>query len=57
MVALSRFLRVRCECGNEQNVFGSPAMEVSCLVCAKPLLKPGGAKGVLAGKTKVVRTL
>ena len=54
---VSMFLRVKCECGNEQNVFSSPATDVACLVCSKPLLKPRGSAGVLMGKTKVVKTL
>ena len=41
----SRFVKVRCECKNEQVIFSSAAMEVKCLVCEKSLAKPTGGSG------------
>ena len=47
---MSRFLRVKCECGNEQNVFGNATTKVHCLVCKKLLAEPGGSRAVVHGK-------
>ncbi|MBI5797646.1 30S ribosomal protein S27e [Candidatus Woesearchaeota archaeon] len=47
-----KFIKVRCNCKNEQVVFGKAASEIHCLVCGELLAKPSG------GKTKfVARTL
>ena len=47
-----KFVKVRCECKNEQIIFGKTATPINCLVCNKPLATPTG------GKTKVIaRTL
>jgi len=43
----SRFLLVKCECGNEQNVFSHVATPVDCEVCKKRLAEPR------SGKTKI----
>jgi small subunit ribosomal protein S27e len=47
---LSRFLRVKCECGSEQNIFGNAAMEVKCLQCQKVLAVPRGGRVKILGK-------
>ncbi len=54
----SRFLRIKCECGNEQNVFGNASRQVKCLVCNALLAKPTGSRVSLAGgKGKVSKVL
>jgi small subunit ribosomal protein S27e len=54
----SRYLRVKCECGNEQNVFGNASMDVSCLVCGSLLAKTTGSRiDLSAGKGKVIKVL
>ena len=47
---MSRFLRVKCECGNEQNIFGNATMKVECLQCKKPLAVPTGGRVKILGK-------
>ena len=47
---MSRFLRVKCECGNEQNLFGNASSEVKCSVCEKVLAEPRGARALVHGK-------
>ena len=39
-----KFIKVRCECKNEQVIFGKCASQVDCLVCGKPLAKSAGGK-------------
>ena len=54
----SRFLRIKCECGNEQNVFGNASRKVKCLVCGSLLASPTGSRVSLAGgKGKVSKVL
>ncbi len=43
-MAKSKFLKVKCKCGNEQLVFNKASTEVKCLKCKKPLTKPTGGK-------------
>lgn len=51
----SKFLLVKCECGNDQYVFGNATSEVKCLVCQKPLALPtGGMTKVLGKIVKVI---
>jgi small subunit ribosomal protein S27e len=52
---LSRFLRVKCDCGSEQNVFGNATSKVECLQCRKPLAVPCGGRVKILGK--VVKVL
>jgi len=47
---MARFLRVKCECGNEQNIFGNASMEVRCLQCKKTLAVPTGGRVKVLGK-------
>jgi small subunit ribosomal protein S27e len=50
-----QFMRVRCECKNEQIVFNKAATDVSCLVCDKLLAKSQGGKAkVLASVLEVL---
>ncbi|MEM3399572.1 MAG: 30S ribosomal protein S27e [Candidatus Micrarchaeia archaeon] len=52
---MSRFLRVRCSCGNEQNIFGNASIVVKCIVCSKVLAEPqGGRAKVLEKITRVL---
>ncbi|MCD6274742.1 MAG: 30S ribosomal protein S27e [Candidatus Aenigmarchaeota archaeon] len=43
-MVLSKFLKVRCSCGNEQIVFNKASTAVKCLKCKKLLAKPTGGK-------------
>ena len=54
---MSKFLRVKCACGNEQNIFGNASKEVSCLVCSAKLAYPSGNRVVVTEGTKVLRVL
>lgn len=47
---MSRFLKVKCECGTEQNIFGNASKEVKCLSCGKVIAKPTGSRAVVYGK-------
>jgi small subunit ribosomal protein S27e len=47
---MSRFLRVKCECGSEQNVFGNATLEVKCGHCKKTLATPTGGRVKILGK-------
>ena len=54
----SRFLEIKCECGNQQKVFGNASQEVRCLVCNELLAMPTGSRVDLTeGKGKVVKVL
>lgn len=46
----SKYLKVKCECGNEQNVFGNSASTVKCLMCDKVLAEPTGSRAKIYGK-------
>jgi small subunit ribosomal protein S27e len=43
----SGFLKVRCECGNEQVIFGKLSMEVKCTKCDAVLGQPTGGKAAI----------
>lgn len=43
-VVKSKFLKVKCECGAEQVIFGNASSEVKCLVCGKTLASPTGSR-------------
>ena len=45
-----RFLRVKCECGNEQNVFSHASSVVNCTKCREPLAHPSGGEAVISGE-------
>ena len=40
-----KFLRVKCECKNEQIIFSKPATTVRCLVCGTVIAEPRGGIG------------
>lgn len=40
----SKFIRVKCKCGNEQIVFGNASSVVKCLVCGTELGRPTGSR-------------
>ena len=52
---MSKFLRVKCPCGNEQVIFASAASKVTCLVCSAVLANPAGAQVVLAEGVTVLK--
>ena len=41
---MSKFLRVKCKCGNEQNIFGNSSNSINCLVCGENIAKPTGSR-------------
>ena len=53
----SKFLRIKCACGNEQNVFAPASTAVNCLVCNTPLTIPKGGVAQLTEKATLVKTL
>lgn len=54
----SKFIRLKCGCGNEQNVFGSGSSKIRCLVCNADLAIPTGGRIRLADeKVKMVKAL
>lgn len=44
------FVKVLCECKNEQVVFQKASTAVNCLVCGKPLATPTGGKAKILGQ-------
>ncbi|MCK4429420.1 MAG: 30S ribosomal protein S27e [Candidatus Aenigmarchaeota archaeon] len=54
-MAESKFLRVRCECGNEQIIFSKSSTEVKCFECEKVLTKTTGGKAEIMAE--VVQSL
>ncbi|VVB58596.1 30S ribosomal protein S27e [Candidatus Anstonella stagnisolia] len=55
---MSKFLKVKCACGNEQNIFSNASLPVSCLVCNTQLTQSSGSRvRVLEGKAKVLEVL
>ncbi len=46
----SPFIKVRCECKNEQVIFSKASSQVSCLVCGKMLAKTTGGKATILGE-------
>jgi len=53
---MSKYLRIKCECGNEQNIFGNATSEINCLVCGATLAKPTGSRTQLVGG-KIIKVL
>lgn len=51
----SKFLRIKCKCGNEQVTFSHATTQVNCLVCGSGLGTPTGSR--LALHCKVVQVL
>ncbi len=54
---MSKFLRVKCACGNEQNIFANAAKAVKCLVCAATLATPTGSRVQLSEGAKIIKVL
>ncbi|MCX8175379.1 MAG: 30S ribosomal protein S27e [Candidatus Micrarchaeota archaeon] len=54
---MSKFLRVKCACGNEQNIFANASSKVSCLVCGALLAKPSASRVKVTEGTKVLKVL
>ncbi len=52
---MSRFLKVECaNCGNKQNLFNKPSMNVKCAKCGKTIAKSTGGKGKILGKIQQI---
>jgi small subunit ribosomal protein S27e len=49
-VRMTGFIKVHCECKNEQVVFAKASSPVNCLVCGKQLAKPTGGKAQILGQ-------
>lgn len=54
---MSKYLRVKCACGNEQNIYGHASRKISCLVCGAALARPTGSRVEVSNGTKVLRVL
>jgi small subunit ribosomal protein S27e len=46
----SSFIKVRCECKNEQVMFSTASSPIKCLVCGKPLATPTGGRAKILGE-------
>lgn len=46
----TNFIKVKCECGNEQDVFSHAASVVNCHKCGATLVEPKGGKAVIKAK-------
>lgn len=46
----STFLKVQCECGNEQHIFSHTTAVVKCSSCSEPIAHPTGGRAVIHGK-------
>jgi len=51
----SKFIKVRCNCKNEQIIFGKASSPVKCLVCGKEISEPTGGKANI--KARVLEVL
>jgi len=56
-VFMSKFLRVKCKCGNEQNIFGNASSKVACLVCSEVIARPSGSRVEVAEGCKIIKVL
>jgi small subunit ribosomal protein S27e len=45
-----KYLKVRCKCGNEQDIFSHVTSVVKCSGCKEPLAHPSGGRAVIDGK-------
>ena len=54
---MSKFLRVKCKCGNEQNIFGNASNAINCLVCGENVAMPSGSRVQIAQGCKVLKVL
>ena len=46
----TKFLKVKCQCGNEQIVFNAATTRVVCLACSAPLLESGPSRATVKAK-------
>lgn len=46
----SKFLRVKCKCGNEQNIFSHTTVQIDCNSCNTKLAEPTGGEAAVSGK-------
>jgi ribosomal protein S27E len=46
----SKFIRVQCKCGSEQDIFSHTTSQVNCKACKEPLAQPRGGEAVIHGK-------
>ena len=51
----SRFVQVKCSCGNEPIIFGNAATQVKCTKCNKVLAEPTGGRAKI--QTKILKVL
>ncbi len=54
---MSKFIRVKCKCGNEQNIFGNASRKIACLVCGETVAKPSGSRVIVEDGCKVIKVL
>ena len=54
---MSKLLRVKCKCGNEQNIFAHASQRVTCLVCGEAMAEPSGSRIVVSEGCKVLKVL
>ncbi|MCX6770223.1 MAG: 30S ribosomal protein S27e [Candidatus Micrarchaeota archaeon] len=54
---MSKFIRVKCKCGNEQNIFAYASQEIKCLVCSETMARPRGGKVEVSDECKVLKVL
>jgi ribosomal protein S27E len=54
---MAKYLKVKCECGNEQIVYECTAKTIKCRVCGKDIAAPKGGKAVIVGEAKVTEEL
>ncbi len=52
---MSKYLRVKCKCGSEQNVFSHAASIVKCKACKEPIVYPAGGEAVI--QAEIVKEL
>ncbi len=46
----SKYVKVKCECGNEQVVFDHATTQVKCSKCKVVLVHPQGGKSLIHGE-------
>ncbi len=51
----SKFVLVKCSCGNEQKIFGSASSIINCTKCGKEIARPTGGKTKI--QTKILKVL
>ena len=54
---MAKYLKVKCECGNEQIVYECVTKTVKCKVCGKDLAASTGGKAIIVGEAKVMGEL